>query len=1072
MNTIREHTITINSLPLFFKIKQQILLCCLVCLFPILTFSQSSVTTSQQNTSDIRFESITTANGLSHNSVNCIVQDAKGFIWMGTFDGLNRYDGTQNTIFKYQEADTTSISSNTIWSLCRAKNNDIWIGTIDGLNIYSDKTGVFKRIYLDKKNEQGKGIIDIVTTKDGSIWVATLGIGFFKIEINPQENKSEQYKITQYHHLAQDENSLLNNHVFDLYEDPHEAGVLWIGTKKGFSKFEIKKEKFTHFQHDPNNANSVADDIIANIAIDAKGMLWIATNSQGVDKFNPITEKFTHFTHTRNNKNSISGNGVNKLLIDNQNGLWITSYGSGLNKMMLDKEGHFIRFQNNPNNPYSINNNNVVPVYQDSLGIIWTGTGGGGSNYFYPKKKQFNHQQFNPNLDNTICSNNVSAIFEDSDGLTWLGSRTKGLDKIEFKNNGQIIKKIENVRANSNSNTSINKNAVISFYEDREGLIYAGVISGGVNIFDKKTNTFRRYLKRPNDLDLFQSYSVYSILEDRAGNIWFGTIDGIYQWNKKEKKVISFTNKNHPLHQLNGQGINSIFEDKEKNIWIGTSHYGLHKYNSITNKLHNYFHVPNNKNSLSKNSILCFHQDAKGIIWLGTWEGGLNRLDPKTNEFKCYRTKDGLANDVVYSIQEDEEGNLWLSTNNGISKFDLQKGIFFNFDTQDGLQGEEFNSRVGFRSKKNGLMYFGGTNGLNIFHPKEIVLDTMPPKIYITNLTKYVKGDEEDLILKENGIMEKDEITLSHNNYILFFSIAAPKFPRDINSQYQYQLTGLSDEWISMGNRQEFNLTNLDAGNYHLKVRVNTKHGKWSQEVASLKIKMLPPWWKTWWAYLLYIFTVLGIFYSFYLYRIRQLLKYQDLRIQISSDLHDDVGSILSSIAFQSEMMSITSVKGNNNDLTKLTKLSTLSRKAMGRMRDTVWAIDARRDNVESLVARMNDHLFEVFANQSMRYIFNKKIRNPKAKLAPDIRQNFYLIFKETITNALKYSNGDKVEISFIQTQRQLLLSIKDNGNVDADNMKTSGLGISNIKRRAEKINAKLTISSKDGFSVFVEKRF
>ena len=428
----------------------------------------------------------------------------------------------------------------------------------------------------------------------------------------------------------------------------------------------------------------------------------------------------------------------------------------------------------------------------------------------------------------------------------------------------------------------------------------------------------------------------------------------------------------------------------------------------------------------------------------------------------CIRDR---SNSVVYSIQEDDEGFLWLSTNNGIIRFDRSTQTFNSYGVKDGLQGEEYNANTGYRSNRTGRILFGGMNGLNQFDPRQIKLDTVIPDIYITDLLLHETNREfpQDIL----GNLTEEKLTISHRTYLLECGFGAPKLPSSDNVRFAYRVKGISDRWIDLEQRKEFSITNLAPGNYTLEIRSGLDGGRWSDNIKAISIISQPPWWRTWWAYLMYVSIIASVLYLIYKSRVSQLVKYQKLRTQISSDLHDDVGTILSTMAFQTEILEL---EQDPSEKDKFKKITDMSRLALGRMRDTVWAIDSRKDNAESLVDRMEDFLFDVMEGQEISYDFKKSVLSNDLKIRPDVRQTVYLVFKEAVTNALKYSSGDQININLDLNGKGFSLTVHDNGTVDPTSIKKSGLGLSNMQARADKVGADFSLDYGAGFRVELKK--
>lgn len=1004
-----------------------------------------------QDVPPLNFGHLTTENGLSHNTISKIVQDQKGFIWFSTYVGVNRYDGQNVRVFIHDPADSTSLSNNATWGLKSASDGAVWVGTFDGLNRYDYRTDQFQRI--DLKDAAGKtyNILGIDEDHLGNIWVATQGGGIFKISstISNTENELPRFEIKHYAHDPANQNSLPSNTVHGLYVDPYADNTVWLAVE-GLVKFDTQKELFERY----------GSKLITTVIPNSDSSLWLTTNSFGLEKINMDKQLSANFEYAPNNSYSISSNQTGDLTLDKEGRLWVSILGKGISILVDEEKGVFHNYEHEPDNPTSLSINTINPLHQDKQGNIWIGSNGGGINYYNPNQSTFPLFQHSPENKQSICANQLRAIFEDSQGNIWLSSSVNGINRFQLEENGYQIKEIQYYFGSPDGN--IKNLSCQIFYETSDGLILMGSRGKGIHLYDSKQTIFRDYIKRPNDLDAIKNIASYAILELSNKDILFGTFNGIYLYERDKQAIKPYAPFANIMTQRNDFTINTLYEAPSKNIYLGTPNGGFYEYDAQKDTVINYLPIEDDSSSLSVNHIICFHAARNGYYWLGTWDGGLNRFDPQTKQFKTYYQENGLPNNTIYSIQEDLSGNLWMSTNKGISQLNPETEVFKNFDTSHNLQGDEYNSRVGF-TNADGVLYFGGMNGLNVFQPEEIVSDTTAPKLYITDLIKYQDIGDQDKMVKEENIIHKKQIKLRHYDRTLAFTFSALKLPEIRNVRYEYLLEGFNNDWINLGTQTSFILTNLDQGNYELKIRAISTSREWKTQEVTLGITMLPPWWETWWAFTLYACLLFLMLYAIYNYRLAQVLKYQRLRTKISSDLHDDVGSILTAAAMQTEILTWSMPEA---EVSKVEKIAQLNRKAIERMRDTVWAIDSRKDNMDSLLDRMQDFIFDVPENAHLEINFQHNISNKDQKIPPNIRQSLYLIFKEALNNALKYSKGNQVNIKLHKKSKQIELIVHDNGQVDVDSIKTSGLGLKNMKMRAENVNGELIYTTENGFSV------
>lgn len=1009
---------------------------------------------------DLKFGSLTKEDGLSHSTVNSITQDTFGFIWIGTMDGLNRYDGRLVEVFKNDKSDATSLANNTVWKIFVSSKNQIWIGTSEGICFYDYSVGHFQRVSLSHSDGTPNPVRRIIEDANGAIWIISTLDGLVKLE----EKKDGSYEVKKFKGDFQERILSQNGHS-DLSRDPLNKDILWFLVSDGLLTIDINTFEIENFENLLKDYK-IDDLFFHSITVDHKGVLWLLCTSNGIIQLDIERKKKKHFIHSPGDPKSIGNNDLSKILEDRNHNLWISSLGSGLNLMRDGNKEEFETYRSKPFEAKSLLSDNVVDIFEDESGIIWLGTHGAGVQYIIQKSNPFFLYTSDREDKLSIPSNNITAVYEDRKGYTWIGTRNDGFTKAMLDSSKTKIESIVIYDGKNPKSRHIKNNAAVSFFEsDSLGLII-GMRLGGVQVYDYENDSFRSYFYKPGDMDEVKDYHVNVIKKTSEGDLFLGTFNGVYFWDQSSRQLIDFTDQ-HPDLEVVSSSYITLLKNTDSELWIGTGSEGVYVWDKIEKKL---IPFPNNyiqTDSISLKTILSFFEDAKGVYWIGSWDGGLLKYHPTSKEIKIYDERYGLNNRVIYSIQGDQQGYLWVSTNKGISKFDPEEEIFYNFKKSDGLQGEEYNSRVGYVNNETGHIFFGGMEGLNSFLPSDIKTELNHPSLYINKLTIY----EEDASPKDITVVVNNskvsEVTISHKCYLMDFILGAPKSPVSAAVNYAYKLEGLSDNWIDLDKTQEFSLTNLATGQYTLKLRSILENGSTSQELAMLSIISLPPWWHTWWAYFFYCLLTIAALYGIYTYRIRQIIKYQSLRTQISSDLHDDVGTILSTIAFQAEIMELENKKSQIEGFGKLTKLSRL---AMGRMRDTVWAMDARRDNTDSLLARMNDFLFDAFDHQEIEYEFDHSQVKKGASIPPNIRQTIYLVFKESVSNALKHSSGTMIRIYLKIDGKKFSLKVHDNGNVNPAKMKTSGLGLANMKARAEKVDASFSIHTTNGFEVKLEK--
>jgi PAS domain S-box-containing protein len=794
----------------------------------------------------VQFEHLSIEDGMSQNAGLSIFQDSRGYLWIGTQDGLNRYDGYTFKVFKHDLDDPNSISHNSILSIAEDKGGSLWIGTWGGgLNRYDPSTEKFT-LYLNNSNDtpslNEKTITSIKLDSKGSLWVGTLG----GLELyNPTTNGFEHFKND-----PNDLNSLSSNTISTIFEDSQ--GQLWIGTGangvegSGLNRFDPSTGKVTRYQHNEENPESLASNNITSIVEAPDGTLWIATggfnlSGRGLDQFDPRTGKTKHFKHDPQNEHSLSSDDLMSLWLDPKGTLWIGAWATGLNRMDLSNPDYFTRYQNDPYFSESLSGNEVWSLFQDRSGILWIGTSHSGINKLSANGGQFGLYRNNPGNPNSLSINAVGAFAEDKRGNIWVATWGGGLNRFNPRDGS-----FEHYRHDLNNINSLSDDLFMDVYVDSYNTVWAGTLGKGLNHLDPATGRVTHYLHDPENPASLADDSVAAILPDKKGNLWIGTFGGLSRY---DPNTDTFTNYIHdpanPL-SLSENKVVSLQIDSKNILWIGTWGGGLNQLdlNAALNAdpktatISNFLYKVDDSSSQSEDSVWAIHQTADGFLWLGT-QLGLNRFDPRTKTFKNYAEKNGLPNNVVLGILEDNEGNLWLTTNNGLAKFDPRTGSFKTYDSSDGLQSNEFNSNAYYRSS-NGTLYIGGINGFNAFKPESIKPNSIPPQIAVTRFDVFDQPLKADL----SG---QKPISLSYKQNFISFEFAAFDFQSPQNNQYAYKLEGFNNDWIQAGNHRYATFTNLPGGKYVFHVKASNSDGVWNETGVAIPVFITPPIWQTWW---------------------------------------------------------------------------------------------------------------------------------------------------------------------------------------------------------------------------------
>ena len=776
------------------------------CVPPLLLLLVSTLTIISPASAQRRyvFDHLTVKQGLSQGSVNCILQDSQGFMWFGTQDGLNRYDGYTMRIFKHDPADPRTLNDSWIISIAEDQHRTLWIRTMNAPNIlnrFDPSTETFTQISRDSVDLTGANISII---------------------------------------------------AWD-YSEP--SGVQWHGINGGgVTRFDPRTGKTSSYRHDPSNPNSLIDDRVCYVYGDRQGTIWIGTKG-GLDRFEVERGLFTHYRHDETNPKSLSDNWVWPIFEDRSGALWVGTYGGGLNR--LDRAtGEFTRFRHDDYDGRSLNGDQLLSIYQDRSGVVWVGMDQQGVDRFQPEMEGFTHYTHDPSNPASLLDNNVFCLSVDRAGSLWIGTKS-GVDKFAAQS-GRFI----HYRHDASNSNSIGDNLAQCFLQDRNGAMWIGMRSMGLDRFDSAAGSFMHFRHDPSKAGSLSDNSVYALCEDHTGAIWVGTYKGgLDRYDPATGTFTTYTHQDSVSGSLSAPGVWSLCVDHEGTLWVGTFGGGLDRFNRESGTFTHYRHNENDPTSLSDNIVAFIHEDQQGTLWVGT-TAGLNRFDRNSGTFKQYREKDGLPNDALFGILEDDRGSLWLSTNKGLSRFDPRVEAFRNYDITDGLQGNEFNLNAYARDPHSGVMYFGGGNGFNMFQPESLKDNPYIPPVVFSAFTRYNTEENEGKPIEEKGMAAKPQITLSYKDDVANFEFAALSFYNNFKNRYAYKLEGYSDNWIELGTEHRATFTNLDGGEYLLRVRGSNNDGIWNEQGSALRLIVTPPWWKTRWAYGAYIVIVLGFFFT------------------------------------------------------------------------------------------------------------------------------------------------------------------------------------------------------------------
>jgi two-component system, sensor histidine kinase ChiS len=802
------------------------------------------------------FEHLSIEDGLSQSVVNVILQDHLGFMWFGTQDGLNRFDGNEITIFKHDPNQPGSICDNFIQSIYEDDEGILWVGTFGGgLNRFDPKTEQFY-CYLPDPNVSHSishpTVSSIVQADDGTFWLGTNGGGL--------------------------------NH------------------------FDPTSESFIAYQHDPEDPLSISDDVVLQVKFDSHGYLWVGTMNKGLNRFDPRTGEFLKIPLF---------DFVQALTLDRNGKLWVGSLNDGLAWIDTNTLETF-RFPLNPSDPLSPIDNNIHTIFEDQDGVIWVATQMHGFARYDPLAHRFYHIRHDPELATSLAIDNITTIYQDQSNIYWIGTMGKGADRFD-----PYRSKFSHIFHQSQVPSSLIDNSVWSIFQDDKHNLWVGTFNG-ITQFSSDGIT-RHFTNDPADEHSISSNSVFAIDQDQGGVFWFGTMDGLSRFDPRQDQFINYpsamvyslivdhqgtiwagtsgyglakfdphqesytfySNAPGTDYGLSDNSVLTVYMDNQHRLWIGTFAGGLCEFDPQQEKADCYLHNPEDPNSISNNAVLDLFDTGDSTLWVATM-GGINKFDQTKKTFHVYREQDGLPNDMVYAILQDDEGNLWLSTNNGLSKFDPINETFTNFSIYDGLQSIEFNQGAKFINDQ-GEMFFGGINGFNRFDPSDISDNNYQPNVVITRFYLFNEPVEisEDGHLSES-ILYTEKLVLNHQEKFFSFDFASLHYSDPERIQYAYQLVGFEEDWNYSGNRRFASYTNVPPGAYTFQVQATNSEGIWSDQIASIEIEIIPPFWQTWWFRILVIGLVAGSVIGVFELRISMVQKQkQNLERQVAQRTHE-----------------------------------------------------------------------------------------------------------------------------------------------------------------------------------------
>ena len=827
------------------------------CLIIFLTVFTWLAVSAQSVQNGVTFRTLSIEHGLSQSIVNAMTQDRRGFMWFVTEDGLNRYDGYTFKIFKPDPKDPHSLAHNEIKSICESSDGTLWIGSFyKGLEHFDPATEKFAHYQHDPLDPSSLGnniVWAVLEDGKGRVWVGTGGGGLDLLD-------RKTGRFSHFRHDPSDPSSISGEDVRALFED--RTGSIWVGTSGGgLNRLDPASGKFTRFTHSGSDPGSLSHDDVRAIAGDPSVVLWIGTNGGGLNRLDPATGRFRRFLHSENDPLSLSDDHVLALIADQEGTIWTGTDGGGLCRLKDSASGIFTSYRNDPQDPRSLASNRVWSLCLDSSMVLWVGTYGGGTSRCDLRKKKFLLYRNDPKDPSSLSDNIVWTFCEPENGRLWVGTNDGGLNLMD-----RAAGKFRRFLHDPADPDSLSHNSVRMVIPDPDGTLWVATNGGGLDKFDPKTGRFRHFRNDPSDPGSLSHNDLRMVFRDSLGTVWVGTHGGgLDRWDPIASRFIHYRSVADDPKTISSDYVRIAYEDKIGTLWFGTQGAGLNRFDRATGTFTRYRNDPLDPLSISSDYVFSIHEDREGRFWIATFGGGLNRMDRKTGHFVVIRKSDGLPDDGIYGILEDDAGDLWLSTNAGIAKYSPGTGIVRAFTVEDGLQSNEFNGGAYYRNLR-GEMFFGGISGFNVFDPDDIRDDPFKPPVVITEFkisgrTVPVGPDQDGRIILKTVITSTPEIVLEHGDRVVSFEFASLDFAAPEKNRYSYRLEGLQDEWMNIGTRRFVMFTTLPAGSYVLRVRGTNGDGVWNDDGVTLRIRVKPPWWGTVWAYFLYLLALGGLVY-------------------------------------------------------------------------------------------------------------------------------------------------------------------------------------------------------------------
>ncbi len=1003
------------------------------------------------------FTHIDVENGLPQNFVNLLFQDSEGFIWLSTIEGLTKYDGVKFTTFKFPAKKSDLVSEYMINSIYETDENGekiLWLClNSGGLFKFNANRIAFKHVSTDKEYKNticNNTLYSIKGDNAGSFWIGSEN-GLIKLDTL---NKIA-FKYTLSNPYAKYKNQI--SQVLSVSDN----AVYVISPTEGLLKFDRLKQRFDKI-FDLNNF--LKEDDYIRTAIKEPGnsqVFWMGTSKNGIIRFDLNTYRTNIFKHNCDDSSSINGNFIISILYDKDSTLWIGHLHEGISLLRTTewRKGKFSHLMAKQNDDHSISNNSVYSLLQDSVGAVWVGTNGGGINIFYPYCEKFSHIKRDEGIKSTLMDNNIWSIYETvtgKDKTLWIGTNS-GLSKLD-----RCSKTFENYIHSEKQLGSIPSGAVRAILKNSDSRILIGTLGGGIAELNTHTDMFTDLaLKYKNKI--ITNNQIYQIYRDSEENIWIASSDGGLNKFSVDNSVI----QNYPL-VFNGdtcKWVTTIYEDDHKNIWLGTWKYGLICLPANNSQqVIQYKHILSDPYSLNNDIVFSIYQSTREpeFIWIATYGGGLSKFNIKEKKFFHYTTENGLCNDFVYSVLEDDFGFIWVSTNKGLSRLNPATGAFKKYDLENGLSNREFNFGAAFKSK-SGELFWGGYKGIDYIRPENFYNPASAP-IAITSIK--IAGQKFPL---NEPLRKIKSIDLSYNENFLSFDMLSLNYVSNEKSYFAYKLVNYDEDWNIAAKTAYAQYSHLPPGKYILQIKSENMNGDWTKPSKSIMIIIHPPYYTRWWFYLTGSIALFSILFIGYKIRIKRILELNEIRMEerlkvqkrVATDFHDELGFRLTGIV---SLARDASQKNKGNDYVEEKTNGIINHAVLlnNEMRQMVWEIDPQKLSLFDLMMNLKRFADSIFDTEEISFSMNGIDHDLEGiSLSFEWRQNLSRIFKEALHNINKHAKGcNSIELKTEVNKNYIQITLTDNGiGFDINNV-SKGCGLNSMKERAQKLNGELIILS------------